>query len=787
MAHQAFKSIVLFAFVCLCLLSWGWTAWAQVKPMKKAGVAPGAAAVKLPDRLTNEEINSLMASLSDAQVRQLLIAQLKKAAAEPPRAKESAEPRHGIIARFWQALGEKPALLGTRLRFMFSGISAVPKEVSLALDRVTDGRGPSRLLEMLLGVIAVIGLGLFMEWVFRRLTVKARGRIETAPSAGGLFKLGRMALRTLFDLVSLGIFFVTSLALLTILIHTVGPGRQLAVAYLTAFLVVRVVAVVSTFILSPTAPTLRLWALGDGAARYLYRWIVLIAVVASFGWTTVLQLQLLGLSEEVGLLMRTLGGSGVALMVVYVVWQNRDRVGQAILEGAQGVMDRVSSLRAHMAQTWHGFAILYVFCVWAFWEAGVLLEGEDLVGPFLVSLLIVPVFIAVDQVLQGLLRITLGQNQIVHDQKAAGEPEVTDNGESAGQPSANRYLPVFLRSVHLLLVAALVLYLMHVWGVALPFGRAVRKAVFNVLVALFLAHVAWEFTKTTMDKKLADTQDQEGEGLEQVAGGTRIGTLLPLLRNFLLTVLLAMVTMIVLSSIGVNIGPLLAGAGVVGLAIGFGAQTLVRDIFSGIFFLIDDAFRIGDYVEAGSLKGMVEHISIRSLRLRHHRGMITTIPFGELKSVTNFTRDWIIMKLDFRVPYDTDIDKVRKIIKKIGQELEQDEELGSKLLEPVKSQGVRQLEDSAMIMRVKFKTKPGQQFAIRREVYSRLQKAFAKNGIRFAHRNVTIYLAPESSGATPGAEAGNGGAPSDARKGQVTAAGGAAAGVVLAEEKPKSP
>jgi len=785
MAHQTFKSIVLFAFVCLCLLFWGWTAWAQVKPMKKAGVAPGAAAVKLPDRLTNEEINSLMASLSDAQVRQLLIAQLKKAGAEPPRAKEGAEPRYGSIARFWQALEEKPALLGTRLKFMFSGISAVPKEVSVALDRLTDSRGPSRLLEMLLGVIAVIGLGLFMEWVFRRLTVKARGRIGTAPSAGGLFKLGSMALRTLFDLVSLGVFFVTSLALLTILIHNVGPGRHLVAAYLTAFLVVRVVAVVSAFILSPTAPALRLWSLGDVDARCLYRWIVLIAVAASFGWTTVLQLQLLGLSEEVSLLMRTVVGSGFALMVVYVVWQNRNRVARAILEGAQGGVGSVSSLRAHIGQTWHGFAILYVFCVWAFWEAGVLLEGEDLVGPFLVSLLTVPVFIAVDQVLQGLLSITLGQKQIVHDQKAAGEPEGTDNREMAGQTSANRYLPVFLRSVRLLLVAALVLYLMHVWGVALPFGRAVRKAVFNVLVALFLAHVAWEFAKTTMDKKLADTQDQEGEGLEQVAGGTRIGTLLPLLRNFLLTVLLAMVTMIVLSSIGVNIGPLLAGAGVVGLAIGFGAQTLVRDIFSGIFFLIDDAFRIGDYVEAGSLKGMVEHISIRSLRLRHHRGMITTIPFGELKSVTNFTRDWIVMKLDFRVPYDTDIDKVRKIIKKIGQEIEEDEELGSRLLEPVKSQGVRQLEDSAMIMRVKFKTKPGQQFAIRREVYSRLQKAFAKSGIRFAHRNVTVYLAPESTGATPGGQ-GDGEAPPDARKGEVTAAGGAAAGVVFVEEKPKS-
>src|ERR687883_690604 len=113
-----------------------------------------------------------------------------------------------------------------------------------------------------------------------------------------------------------------------------------------------------------------------------------------------------------------------------------------------------------------------------------------------------------------------------------------------------------------------------------------------------------------------------------------------------------MVSMIMLSALGVDIGPLLAGAGVVGIAVGFGCQKLVQDIVAGIFFLIDDAFRVGEYVEAGGLKGTVEAISIRSMRLRHHRGAVQTLPFGELKSVKNHSRDWVIIKLDFRVPYD---------------------------------------------------------------------------------------------------------------------------------------
>ncbi len=172
--------------------------------------------------------------------------------------------------------------------------------------------------------------------------------------------------------------------------------------------------------------------------------------------------------------------------------------------------------------------------------------------------------------------------------------------------------------------------------------------------------------------------------------------------------------MIVLSQLGIDIAPLFAGAGVVGLAVGFGAQTLIRDIFSGAFFLIDDAFRKGEYIDLGSVKGTVEKISIRSMQLRHHNGPLNTVPFGEIKHVKNFSRDWAVMKLAFRVTYDTDVEKMRKLIKKFGESLMQHPDYGPKFLQPVKSQGVTALEDSAMIVRVKFMTRPGDQFELRK-------------------------------------------------------------------------
>jgi len=167
----------------------------------------------------------------------------------------------------------------------------------------------------------------------------------------------------------------------------------------------------------------------------------------------------------------------------------------------------------------------------------------------------------------------------------------------------------------------------------------------------------------------------------------------------------------------------------------------VRDIFSGAFFLIDDAFRKGEYIDTGDVKGTVEKISVRSFQLRHHLGALNTIPFGEIKVLTNYSRDWVIMKLPLRVTYDTDVEKVRKLIKNLGVELLSDPVIGDNFIQPLKSQGVIEMQDSAMIIRVKFMTKPGDQWLVRKKVYQDIRELFAREGIHFAHREVTVRLA----------------------------------------------
>ena len=199
-----------------------------------------------------------------------------------------------------------------------------------------------------------------------------------------------------------------------------------------------------------------------------------------------------------------------------------------------------------------------------------------------------------------------------------------------------------------------------------------------------------------------------------------------------------MAVLMAFSALGVQVGPLIAGAGVVGVAVGFGAQTVVKDIISGMFYLLDDAFRVGEYIISGSYKGTVESFLLRSIKLRHHRGYLYTVPFGELGAVQNMSRDWVIDKLTVSVTYDTDLDKVKKVIKEVSKELMADPELAANVIEPLKMQGVEQFGDFAIEIRMKMMTKPGEQFVIRRRAYGMIKKAFSANGIEFALPTVTV-------------------------------------------------
>ena len=258
------------------------------------------------------------------------------------------------------------------------------------------------------------------------------------------------------------------------------------------------------------------------------------------------------------------------------------------------------------------------------------------------------------------------------------------------------------------------------WATPLAAGfgidlREVAKGASGVALIALVAAFLWNVVGTVSGRALRAELPAVG-GDEELLGAprSRLGTLVPLLSAVGKSSILALALLSILVSVGVNVWPLITGLSVFGLAIGFGSQTLVKDVVSGLFFLIDDAFRFGEYIETSGAKGTVEKISVRSVSLRHQRGALATIPYGEIGKIQNFSRDWMIEKLTFRVAFDTDVEKVRKIFKKIGQDIAADPELAGDLLEPFKSQGIAEVEDGTLVIRAKFKAKAGKQSMIRR-------------------------------------------------------------------------
>ncbi|MEL6965522.1 MAG: mechanosensitive ion channel family protein, partial [Pseudomonadota bacterium] len=306
-----------------------------------------------------------------------------------------------------------------------------------------------------------------------------------------------------------------------------------------------------------------------------------------------------------------------------------------------------------------------------------------------------------------------------------------------------------------LMFGLVVLVIAIMWGIdphdlaSQGVGARAAAALVEFLLVLAVGYLIWEMVTLWVNQKLAaeqtalgfDPNEEEpggGEGGGQ--GGSRLATVLPLMRRLLQSAIIVITVLVALGSLNIDITPLLAGAGIIGLAIGFGAQKLVTDVVSGAFFLIDDAFRQGEYVDVEGTVGTVEKTSIRSLTLRHHRGAVHTIPYGEIPKITNYSRDWVIMKLKFTVPFDTDVNRIKKIFKKIGAEMMAVPEFAADMMQPFKSQGVLEVDDVGIVVRGKFMAKPGKQFTLRKEIYQRVKTAFDENDIQFARKEVRVSV-----------------------------------------------
>lgn len=596
-------------------------------------------------------------------------------------------------------------------------------------------------------IFLFVGAG--FEWLYRQFTDAARVRLSLQHIPSLRARVIASTKRAALMLGGLAAFAVGALGAY-LLFDWQQAMSELVLSTLAVVLAVRFLSTLSRFVLAPNSPRLRLLNFKTSLAKVIHRWNVG-AAITSFVCVAVASLsaralQRTGDIDSDAAALAVTASAGLASMLVFVgaVWHAYHSY-------------RVATNTRHATNyTWPVYLSVVALFTYVLWLIG----APRAAGSVVVVGLVPPVLSLLGVTINDLFNQAetlqgrqLGLRAAATDTTVA-DTTPTDFGDEYDDESAlearrlrdfSNYRPVALRLVRFVLIVCALMLLLSVWGSDIysmsqesGLGGKVAGVLVDIIAAALLADLVWIWAKTAIDRRLADYEPPTGG--RAPGPEARMATLLPLLRSVLMITLLIMVGLTILSSLGVNIAPLIAGAGVLGVAVGFGAQALVRDIVSGIFFLIDDAFRIGEYIEIDNLRGTVESMSIRSLRVRHHRGAVHTIPFGELKSLTNHSRDWVIMKLEFRVPFETDLKLVKKLVKQIGAEMKENLDYGDSIIEPLKSQGVRRMEEFNMVIGVKFMARPGEQWVIRRDAYMKVRDIFDKNGLTFAERNVKVEV-----------------------------------------------
>ncbi len=513
------------------------------------------------------------------------------------------------------------------------------------------------------------------------------------------------------------------------------------------YFLARIAAGIWRMILSPYLAQYRIPLMEDRPARVLHLWL---SVGAALGFFTILfgeWIEELGLNYEVYVFLFSLMSFGVMLLNIAMVIVNGRTITTAILNGKTTV--QASWVVRTLARTWAPLAVLYFLFAWGD-QTYHLVLGEPLGVPLLAAgWAILTTIIVVYGVINFFIERSFERARAVRERNAVtGETAevMQTRSDMIHGPRITSFEGLARRIAGILAFVAGTYAFVAIWSPETNMmGESWTDRLLDIIVIVFIGYIIYNVFRIWIDNKIIEEQGDLVEAeLGDEGGGSsasRLATLLPLFRNFVLLLIVLTIALIVLMEMGINVGPLFAGAGIIGVAVGFGSQSLVRDIFSGAFFLFDDAFRKGEYIDVGGVKGTVEKISVRSFQLRHHLGALHTMPFGEIQVLTNYSRDWVIMKLPLRVTYDTDVEKVRKMIKNLGVELLDDPVIGDNFIQPLKSQGVIEMQDSAMIIRVKFMTKPGDQWLVRKKVYEEIRALFEREGIKFAHREVTVRLA----------------------------------------------
>ena len=577
----------------------------------------------------------------------------------------------------------------------------------------------------LAAVLALLGQRLGGRGISRRVRRAIRLRPEGAT-------VSELFLLLLCDGVGLAVFT----AILVYSRHwlsRVGVPGALIIFSANVLIRWRIASLVVGAVLRPDEPAARLVGLPDDEARRLGRFlsatILAVIVLVGFGRYGLMDADS-GAPHVVALIVAV----AVCSLYALIVFRARGLAEALICGSSLGVFGAV---RAAIARAWLPIGLAGVLALFVFFVFGLSLD-------------LLSYYHAVISTL-GLLLVLLVLERLAEKgwqgQRGARGSDGIDRLVTHGSRR-------ILRAAVVLVAVTAIAW---VWIDAVEMSEAAAtRALYSTVTAfatLFVAYVVWELARLGIDRQLhsvATGPKLPGSDDDvEAAPGSRLQTILPMLRVAFAVVIAIITALTVLSHLGIDTAPLIAGAGVFGLAISFGAQSLVRDIISGLFYIWDDAFRVGEYIDTGRLKGTVEALGVRSIKLRHHNGPLHTIPYGQLGAVSNLSRDFATIKFNLRLAPGTDIELVRKTAKRIGLEMQQEPEIAGEVILPLKMQGIADVADNAIVVRFKFTARPVKPSWVQREYLKRMYREFAERSIAFATGMLTLQTVGPMSDLLP--------------------------------------
>ncbi|QEA38528.1 mechanosensitive channel protein [Pistricoccus aurantiacus] len=689
--------------------------------------------------------------LENEQSRAKIIGELRRLAEQSPNvaaATPTVEAAEQVASAKDDAGESLPRQVAAATRYIAGDIGdQVTDLADLMADLVSgdakkeaDRFNPSTFTTAAINLTIVIVATFALFFVLRRLTRRlylalshwsrhGTGRTEI------LRVLAAVAIAALIDAAIVGLAYIGGNLLATFVLGESGELSTQASLFLNAFLVIELIKAGLRMLFASRYEGLRLLTISAAEASYWNRWMARLVGLVGYGLLVVVPLINVYLSTTLARGVSTLIILFAFFYAIIFVFRNRLRVRRGLEAMARrGTMSASKVVLRLLAHIWHWLVILYFLVVLAL----TMVRPEEALPFVTLATLESMLIIGAGILLSKLLTQVIGR--YIH------LPENIRQKFPLLERRLNSYIPNLLRVIRVLILIVTIMLVGNAWNLfdlaawyASDTGHTIIGKFLSVLTIIVVALMSWLVLASLIEHSLY------GKGRKGLPSA-RAQTLLGLFRNALAITLITMTTMIVLSEIGINIGPLIAGAGVLGLAIGFGAQKLVQDIITGIFIQIENAMNTGDVVTVGGITGTAERLSIRSVGIRDLNGTYHIVPFSSVDTVSNYMREFAYHVGEYRIAYRENIDEAIVRLREAFDELANEEEYKKDILDALEVSGVVALADSSVNIRVRIMTTPGNQWAIGR-AYNRLVKMhFEAAGITIPYPQSTLYFGEDKEG-----------------------------------------